>query len=796
MWVLGTATDAHAGSTVRLCHATGQPDSWVSVSVSANAVISAGHTTHQDGRDIIPPFDYQSGGYAKRYPGLNWTSAGQAIWSNDCVNPEPTPTITFAARVCDAYADVFANRNRNNLMQSLEDLGPDSPYRPGDQVLPTAEDRAPQNDCRPLIGWRFTLGTSVAGRDVGAWGSLSRVGSAYSTAIITRQSTTLPNVMGGTTGSTIAGAITIPLTDAQAERATAPARLWVQGGTPGDPVLTTAFGARYSFAALRCSTDNLNGDNVEWIAFPTGQTNVYCYAYYVEKPPASGTIAIVKNVASPNGGDVRQTALFDGSANFDEMPIAIEASSASPGRIELVRAATGPGDAPWTLTEIAQPGWRLESLACDANGGSTWVATGATATITLAAGDRVVCTYVDVVDPPATQGITLQALTIGAPARMSASVVEVANETTQGSAALRTTNSGIPSPTATVPLTRAGRFRVEVGIPVSTAGTWTLGGVLCDGIPVAHAEESFTVDVPPGSGVTCLVEADFKAAGSITIRKATIGGTGTVGFAVWRAAESEEDGRVYMLRAMTARSGLAASELALPIGDGDRPQNLPLDTYVLQELDDSFDSAGEWAIQSVICDGTAQMAIAGRVVVHLTAANPRTDCTFANRLLPHSTAGTPSGPGMPTRGPASAPRMEHRAALQVDLQATPGMVRDSGTISYRAVIGNAGPDTARNVFLTLTGPGAVRPWGATASSGTCRMQPVVTCALGDLAPGARVMIRAERPVVVALPRGRAARPGRYLVRAALTTSTSQRSAARSMDSAWVTLATAPEAVTG
>ncbi len=99
----------------------------------------------------------------------------------------------------------------------------------------------------------------------------------------------------------IAGATTIELTATQAELAAKSSSLWIQGGTPTDPVLAgiPAFADEFGFGALRCAIDNLNGDNVEWIQFPAGSRHVYCYAYYVTPPPTSGTIIIRKQVTRP-----------------------------------------------------------------------------------------------------------------------------------------------------------------------------------------------------------------------------------------------------------------------------------------------------------------------------------------------------------------------------------------------------------------------------------------------------------------------------------------------------------------
>lgn len=798
--VVAFATPAQAADKVVLCHATGQPDNWVRLSVDRNAVVKQGHTTHQDGRDIIPPFEYLKGSQTIAYPGLNWGNAGRAIWANGCVNPEPPLQVTFVARACSTYDEIFANRNRNNLMQSLEDLGPDSPYRAGDQVLPTVEARAPQDRCRPLVGWRFTLGAGRASaRDSGPWGSLSRVSTPYATEVSTRDSVPLVNVMGGPTGMSIEGAVTVELTEAQAARSIQPGRLWVQGGVPTDPVLSGLFGDRFSFAALRCATDVLNGDNVEWISFPSGQTTVYCFAYYVEERPERGTIEIVKEVSSASGALVEQRALFDGTFNFDDRPIAIEASTIRPGRAEFVRAATAAGQDPWTIVEEIEPGWRLDGVECTAEGGSTWQVDGATVAVRLAADDRVTCAYRNVVQPPVSQTLTLQARTLGAGGRLSAQI-ESPDGAIAGTVSMRTTASGEVSVPSNVSLPVAGAYRVEVGIPVSSFGTWALREVRCNGQEVDFDDEGFRVPIAMGAGAACIIETKLTPSGAITIRKATIGGVASVGFAVWRADTEDEDAIVHHLRAMTVRPGDAVPEIARPLPGAIAPVRLAPGEYVIQEMTDAFTGADEWALESVVCDGVAQSATAGRVVVRLTETNPRLDCSFTNRLEPGAMRGAPgpAGPGMPASGYPPEPQLEHRAALRVTLRAQPRWVFGWGTVRYVATVRNAGPDAARNVFVTLSGPAAVRPRAAKASRGKCHaMRGVVTCRIGILRRGQSVTISATRAIdVVSFPRGTRSRPGRYTVHAAVTTSTHQRSTAANRSSVKVGLVAAPESVTG
>jgi hypothetical protein len=147
--------------------------------------------------------------------------------------------VTFVARACPAYTDIFADKARNDIQESLQDLGPDSPYNTvATLVNPVTESLAPQSVCSSLPNWRFTLGTSYQSRAVtGPWGSLSKVTNPYSSSIVTQDSTPLYDQHHSPVGSVqIPGATTIELTDAERRQASGPSQLWAQGGTPNDPV--------------------------------------------------------------------------------------------------------------------------------------------------------------------------------------------------------------------------------------------------------------------------------------------------------------------------------------------------------------------------------------------------------------------------------------------------------------------------------------------------------------------------------------------------------------------------------
>ncbi len=85
--------------------------------------------------------------------------------------------VTVAARSCPTYDSITANLARNNIQESLRDLGANTAYGPGEPVNPTNEaDNQPR--CSPLSEWGFTLGTGIGGAVEGRWGSLSYVSGA------------------------------------------------------------------------------------------------------------------------------------------------------------------------------------------------------------------------------------------------------------------------------------------------------------------------------------------------------------------------------------------------------------------------------------------------------------------------------------------------------------------------------------------------------------------------------------------------------------------------------------------
>src|SRR5262245_35060373 len=127
--------------------------------------------------------------------------------------------VTIVARQCPSYADITANRARNNIQESLRDLGPDTPYTAGQEVDLDTEGRV-QPNCTALIGCSFTTGNALAANRVtGPWGSRSVVFGAAGTATTIASAPRRNNIGQIDPGRPVEGATTIELTQAQLNRA-------------------------------------------------------------------------------------------------------------------------------------------------------------------------------------------------------------------------------------------------------------------------------------------------------------------------------------------------------------------------------------------------------------------------------------------------------------------------------------------------------------------------------------------------------------------------------------------------
>ncbi len=568
----------------------------------------------------------------------------------------PTYKVTMVARWCNAYTDIFGNRARNDIMESLRDLGPDTPYNPFEQVLPLVEDgEAPQASCTPLPNWTFSFGTGI-GRPApnSNLSYVTNTSQVNNRRVTTAASTPLLDGQGNPTGSTIAGATTFTLTSNEASLAGQGSRFWTMGGTPTEPL--NAQGDTYGFGALRCAKDNLNGDNVEWIGFPSGTTHVFCYAFYVKPPPEAGIINIVKQLANGRTLPATQTFPFDGNLSFNpggDFTVDVPANANTSPAHEFVRGA---GGAAWVANEVVPDGFVFVSASCvSTNSTSQWTASGTQVSITLGAGDTITCTFVnDLAPPPVGSGLLLKQ-TFGdpygvpveaLPSTWSFDVTDPSNATTPVSIPVDPTD-GIGSSGPITDLT-AGTWTVTENLPADTAAVqWKFVAAYCvtiDTVPsvtvnsvTAPAAPSITVTVPAGGRAACSFVNEMVPISKLTIRLTTLGGTGTFGFEVQGGGDQNiggsNDGALLTQSATTASAGTRATAT----GDSTDPL---YGSWFISPVIPKSTAAGRWELAATpTCSVPAAASLVGTEVldVRVGADAPNLVCDYVYRLIAPST---------------------------------------------------------------------------------------------------------------------------------------------------------------
>lgn len=566
----------------------------------------------------------------------------------------PVYKVTMAARWCDDYTDIFGNRARNDIMESLRDLGPDTPYNPFVSVQPSVEDgRAPQSTCHPLPNWTFAFGTGINRPVPGT--NLSFVtnpGAVNNRQITTGASTALLDDQGNPTGSTIAGATTFTLTANEVSLASQNSRFWVMGGTPSAPL--NGQESTYGFGALRCAKDNLNGDNVEFIAYPSGATHVFCYAFYVKPPPESGVITVTKRLDNGLTLPVPQTFTFDGNLSFNpggEFTVEVPAGTNSAGR-EFVRGA---GGTPWTVNEVVPDGFVFVDVTCTStNASSTFDITGTSVDITLGAGDRVNCTFTnDLEPPPAGKGLLLKqtfADPFGVPA--DALPADWTFDVVDPLAATHVVTipvdqaDGIASSGPIDDLT-PGTWTVTERLPAPTASArWEFAAAYCVVIDAgnatvdvveAPAPPSITVAVPAGGQAACSFVNRMVPLSRLTIRLTTQGGVGTFGFGVEGLGDANIGGDNDGVLLSQAATTVAAGVQVTATGDATDPL---YGTWRIVPVVPQATVAGRWDIVGTpTCSVAAATTNVGTetLEVEVGAIAPDLVCDYVYRLVTPST---------------------------------------------------------------------------------------------------------------------------------------------------------------
>jgi hypothetical protein len=544
---------------------------------------------------------------------------GIGPWPVSAGDPVPYATsaatlyrVTFAARECDSYANVTADRVVDDSAESATKPGRASVYRPGQAVDPDVE-AANSAGCRPITGWRFTMGSGHQKK-----GALSTVTDGGSVTQPTLADTPRLDPFGRPNG-TIAGAVTVALTDDQL-RLIARRSYWAQGGTPDDPLGRNGFRAKhYGFGALRCGIDGRTGGNLQWLAFPPGARHAYCFAYYVRDSKA-GSITVrvrpTRAIGYPQRFPFNSNLSFSGSGDF-----AI-ASSGDPVDATFTRLARTD---PYVVQARIPDGWRLASLQCaggKAGAATTDVGT-ARASVTLAADDAVVCTYT--VDPPAVgPGLTIRVQSDGGSAAFGLTV-----EGAGGARALSANPAGDGSAAtaggADLTALPAGPYTVTITPPDGEAALWSLSGVSCNGKAVTANKLSVGVSMMDGVPVECAFRVARKA-GSLALRVVTLG---TVGTAAFVAAPDGGATVSWAAGASTGTAGVATE------ATGDLPKQVPFGSYEVTAIAPPSTVEGGWRLTALSCDsGDGPGPDSTVAVVPLTPSDPTATCTATYDFTP------------------------------------------------------------------------------------------------------------------------------------------------------------------
>ena len=539
--------------------------------------------------------------------------------------------VTFVARACPSYGNIYTDAAPSDSIETLEDLGPNSRYDKNHPlVTPAHEDVGLQQKCKPLRNWAFTLGRGNGRRAaVGSWGSLSRVTDRYKTSIATRASAPLLDNGGNPVGgsSAIPGAVTIKLAPAQVAQAERPSGLWVQGGVPADPALASVHGTRatpgYGFGALRCATDDVDGDNVEQLLFPAGIHHVFCYAYYVSRSPVGGTIVIRSEV---EGAPAAPEPSFPFSGNISYAP---NGFTLEPGRSLTFHRA---GGVTWHITESDVADYKLASVECrSSTAASTATTSGMTLSVALAAGDTVHCMFVDEWVPPV-GSLTIVQITEGGTGSFGYIVEPYNDDPTLVTATSK--REGVPvnaRPEENLALLATKQYDIQVLPPAHAAGRWTLIGADCRGRrrPIRDLPASgIWFRIVFGKNSVCTFTSRLTPPGSIRLSSVTLGATGAAAFVIESLGKAPRELHQY---AATAHQGVAA--IAAPDSPNDATDHLHRGTYRITEQAPLDAPAGmTWKLAAATCNGDAVPVRQGSIVVTLSRRAPHLSCAFADRL--------------------------------------------------------------------------------------------------------------------------------------------------------------------
>jgi len=631
--------------------------------------------------------------------------------------------LTVVARYCAHYDEVMANRARNNIMESLRDLGANTVYTEGEPINPVIEEEN-QAGCKPMPSWKFTLGEGIeahAASGIGPWGSLSIITGQLGEPIETETETPLLDAEGDPTGEMIKGATTVELGERETELAGHADELWIQAGTPADPILNKTYPEQYGFASMRCAVDNLNGDNVEWVGYPPGTRHVFCFAYYVQPPPTAGEITIKKKTVGTTGS--RETFHFDSNVSFNpggafELTVYPPATEAEQ---TFIRAETRPGDAPWKVREKVPADWNLKNITCTSESGKSVTETelsAATASITLAPEDHVTCVYEDEFIPPVGH-LTIRKTSLGGIGTFKYVVKTVGQPNERVYKAEATTlEEGLTVDAIPTlhPLT-PGDYHIVERERTKDRGTWKTTAVGCDDGKTYAPSRRVPIKIESGVDLSCTFTNELKPTASLRILKQTENGIGSFGFAILSRDRPVDT---------VSQEAEVTSEGQPFDATGEPSDALFFEPYILQEIAPAPTANGHWELISVNCDGEDLPFASGAAVVDITEERHEPVCLFSDRFVRE-------------KEPPEPP--EETARISVTKHADQPEIKLGQKARYTIDVKGLGPAKAREVVVDDQFQRDATLVSIKASQGSCSHKLPLHCLLGSIAKGAHATIR-------------------------------------------------------
>jgi hypothetical protein len=474
---------------------------------------------------------------------------------------------------------------------------------------------------------------------------------------------------------------------------------------------------------VRCATDNVNGDNVEYIFFPSGTNHVFCYAYYVSPPPTSGTIIIHKTViGAPTGTNPAFAFSRDPGDNLSYDPNGFTLKNGDSSTFYRAGGQT------WRVTEDSVAGYTLTSVTCNPTAGTS--TSGSTLSIALTAGETANCTFVNTFGEPPNGTLTVIKVTeggSGGPFEFTA-----AGPGTPTLLHATTTAPGVPATEGPKALPTGTYTISEDDRPLSPLGHWELVDAVCG---LARSAGEVSVDITSRGPTVCTFTNRLVPAGAIALSKVTKGGTGTAAFVI----ESTRGEIVqYHQDATTTKPGVPVD--ASPDNSTDATDHIPWGTYRIIEQPPLSTGSGTWVLTSVQCNGVDAPFSQGAAIVKLTRQDPHANCRFTNTLTHGSTVDPETNePGVPLPGEPAGPGNVW-ANLAVSSQPNPKLAQSGQQIHDTIMVTNHGPSDAESVILDVQTPTGAKLISVHTPQGRCSGTLPLTCKLGTLKPDGKVTL--------------------------------------------------------